>query len=54
MERNGGLITLQDLKNYNVPVEREPLEGEHIVDTTLFLCRQQFRRNSFDSDVKYA
>ncbi len=28
MERNGGLITLQDLKNYNV-AERQPLEGSY-------------------------
>jgi len=28
MERNGGLITLQDLKNYNV-AERQPLEGDY-------------------------
>tara|TARA_B100001113_G_C21107736_1_gene621711 strand:+ start:280 stop:1995 length:1716 start_codon:yes stop_codon:yes gene_type:complete len=28
MERNGGLITLDDLKNYNV-VERQPLEGSY-------------------------
>ena len=28
MERNGGLITLEDLKNYNV-AERQPLEGNY-------------------------
>jgi gamma-glutamyltranspeptidase/glutathione hydrolase len=28
MEKNGGLITLQDLKNYNI-VEREPLVGDY-------------------------
>ena len=28
MERNGGLITLEDLKNYNV-AERQPLEGSY-------------------------
>ena len=28
MEKNGGLITLEDLKNYNV-AEREPLEGNY-------------------------
>ena len=28
MEKNGGLITLQDLKNYNI-VEREPLLGDY-------------------------
>jgi gamma-glutamyltranspeptidase/glutathione hydrolase len=28
MEKNGGLITLQDLKNYNI-VEREPLAGDY-------------------------
>ena len=28
MEKNGGLITLQDLKNYNI-VEREPIVGDY-------------------------
>ena len=28
MEKNGGLITLQDLKNYR-PVEREPVKGTY-------------------------
>ena len=53
METNGGLITLEDLDNYNI-VERQPLTGNYRDFKIVSMPPSSSGWNSLSPNAKYA